>query len=194
MTDPEDRITALEARLDAISKRQGVLIGLLIGEQRELADGEVETARNVFDQLADLEDEIQQVEDIAASAAASAKQRRADGGQGQTKVQIAEEIARDTAVKRLVQDSSVAEGSGVTVSEVQERGKPQHEFRYQTVKDAFRNLSQTWHECRVKTDPRKLVVKRDAVSKELAAAVEDSLGRENLTKRLISEKQQGGGV
>lgn len=183
---------ALEARLEAMTKRQNRLFELLIGEERDPSEPVVDESRNFFDRIADLEDTVQDVEQ-SAKAAIAQNAARADGGETTKK-----EIAQNEARNELVRLAAKARGNNhqVTVGDVQQQARPQTELAYQTVKDAFYDLQTGWNAFRVDTneqDQRVLRVDEKEVSRELTVTVEESLGRDDLTKELISENRPAGG-
>lgn len=184
-------IDALNARLDAMSTKMDALKTVLIGDRILATNEEVEHGASVWDQVTDLADQLEAVEQTAAVAAATNKDKRADGGQA-SKIGAAKTIARDEVVRRALDTSDDAAESTLSATKVQELGHPQHDLKYQTVKDAFSDLITSWPELLVKKDPRRLCVKRNKLSRECVLAVEESLGRTDLTKRLISEKTEGG--
>jgi ABC-type transporter Mla subunit MlaD len=184
-------IRALNGRLDAMNRRLDTLKTIVIGD-RETVEDTVQDAPSVWDQLNRLDDEIDVIEETAATAAAVAKDRRADGGET-TKVDVAKALARDEVVRRCLVDNTVDGDAALSATKVQDLARPQHELKYQTVKDALRELRDTWPEFRVKTEPRRLCVASDRLTRECVLAVEESLGRDDLTKRLISETPAGEG-
>jgi hypothetical protein len=196
MTDDEiealrQEVEALHARLDATNQRLDNLVTMLIGD-REIAEDQIQTAPSVWDQIAEVKEELDEVHETAATAAAVAKDRRADGGET-TKVDIAKALARDEVVRRCLVDDSVDGDAAIPATKVQELARPQHELKYQTVKDALREVRDTWPELYVKQKPRRLYLEKAQLSRECVLAVEESLGRDDLTKRLISENPPGGG-
>jgi ABC-type transporter Mla subunit MlaD len=184
-------IRALNGRLDAVNRRLDTLKTIMIGD-RETVEDTVQDAPSVWDQLNRLDDEIDVIEETAATAAAVAKDRRADGGET-TKGDVAKAIARDEVVRRCLVEDTVEGDAALPATDVQELARPRHELKYQTVKDALRGLRDTWPEFRVKVNPRRLCVASDRLTRECVLAVEESLGRDDLTKRLISGTPAGEG-
>ena len=195
MTDEDveelkQQVTALEARLDAYQTKFERLLQLVCDDPDEFGTIDVAAEEAILSRLDDHDDRITEAEDDVARAIASARVRAADGGEGKTKVGIAEEIARNEVVRRAAKNQNDAR---VKATKVQELARPQHELAYQTVKDALRNLSSQWRELRVRKDPRALELGVNQVTRELTAVVDDDLASLDATKLLISEEMTGRG-
>lgn len=122
----QDEIRALNGRLDAMNRRLDTLKTLVIGD-RETVEDTVQDAPSVWDQLRRLEDEVEVIEETAATAAAVAKDRRADGGETAT-VDVAKALARDEVVRRCLVDNTVDGDAALSATKVQELARPQHEL------------------------------------------------------------------
>lgn len=200
--DLEERIENLEAEnrelralLNAQSKRVDRIIRLLIGSEREFGAMDEDMVVNFLDQLEDHDERLDGVERDAATAVARARTARSDGGET-TKKEIAKRKTRNELVRSTVTNWNKSDGSGVTVSAVQDMAKPQTKLNYQTVKDAWDDLTMEWGAIIV-TDgedgAKRAIIKHEALTRELVAVVEDDLGRDDLTKELISRRETGGG-
>lgn len=106
-----------------------------------------------------------------------------------SKKEIAIRESRDVLVRQAAVEGTNA--PPITASKVQEQAKPQ------TVKDAWDDLAQRWEAFRVvdgEKDQRRLLLATANVDTELAHVVEESLGRDGITKRLISAISQEEGT
>lgn len=150
------------------------------------------------DEIEELNAKIESVEQTANSAlgvAQSASKGAAPDGGGLSKTAKARNAARNELVKRALLDRSTSSGGSVTVGDVQKMLKPGTDVAYQTVKDAFGDLVETWPafvEGENQDGNRALKVKTSKLSKDLVGAVEADLDRDDLTKKLISRTGNGG--
>jgi len=201
MTDKDERIAelerenqALEARVDALNKKVKTLTKLVIGEQRTEDGGlhhpDLEDAVNFFDRMEGLEDEFEDIETTARSAIATTD-TAADGGQTGKK-QMARNKARNRLIVNLARSSSPKQKMKFTtvIDEIKRA-----EIAYQSVKDACEALALDWDAFEIGTDEegdKVIKVFLNDVTKELTYRVEEDLARDDLTKRLISQREQGG--
>jgi outer membrane murein-binding lipoprotein Lpp len=161
--------------------------------------------RTLFDEVNDLEDEneelqarldeLEQRTNSALGVAKATRDGRDSSDGGPSKVDQTKWAARNEPVKRALIDSSGADGSGVTVGEVQTMLKPAVTAAYQTVKDAFDDLESEWPAFTAGKNGdgmRVLRVEKDALTEDLVGVVEFDLGRDDLTKRLISRREREG--
>lgn len=193
MTDDAVEIRAEsieEAGLDDIFVA-GHPVGILISKQQE-------KIKALEERVADVEVDAQQAQQTATNALGVARATdrgvRADGSP--SKVDIARMTARNELIKRALIDRSSSAGGGITVGEVQQMCRPEHEMAYQTVKDAFGDLVEKWDGMVTGTNEagnRAVMVDTKRVTKELVGVVEEDLGRDDLTKRLISRRGGEGG-
>lgn len=184
--DIEQELQAMNARLDAFKKRQEAIIELLIGRDRVLTEQEVTAHRNLLDELADLDEQTDSLERRAEAAIAEVS-ARSDGGEVTKK-----DIARKEARNELVRSAATSRNgeSTITVSEIQKQARPQTELNYQTVKDAFYDLQARWECLSVdESGERRLVLDVEEISRQLVVTVEEDLGRNDLTKELISQRE-----
>lgn len=195
MTDDDDleqlrqTVAAVNARQDALSKKLDRVINFLIGEGPELAEDRFVESRPLWKALQETQEDIDELEQTTASLAADVR-ARADGGE-QTKVERAERHARDEVVRRAaIGDTDGIELAHIKATEVLEQSKPDQNWKYQTVKDAFENLRNRWEALYIKNDPKRLVLVKTGLERELVLTVEESLARDDLTKELISEITQ----
>lgn len=189
--DLRQQVNALNARLDATNKRIDRVINLIVGEEQNFADDKFDTCEPLWQQLAAMRDDVDDLEASMASIAADVK-TRADGGE-QSKVQRAERHARNELVRRAaVTSTDGVELAHLPATDVLEQQKPDQNMKYQTVKDAFENLRQRWGAIYIKDDPKRLVLVESGLSRELVLSAEEDLGRDGLTKELISGTTAGG--
>lgn len=194
--DLEERVAELEAEnrklnalVDANRKKMNRIVSLLIGQERDFAEIDVQMVENFWDQLDDVDQRLELAEQDVATALATAE-TRSDGGEP-TKKEVALRETRNELVRKAATGSGKSDGVGVTVSDVQQMARPKVELAYQTCKDAWYDLAQRWDAIAVtegEDGTRRAKLQRDAVTRELVAVVEDDLGRDDLTKRLISRK------
>jgi hypothetical protein len=185
---------ALSARLDAMARKQAELIDLVIGDEPELTEPQIESMEPVRAQLQQLTARLDEAEQDASTALANTAEARSDGG-NRTKKEVAIQLSRDELVRQAaVQNASAPT---VTVPEIIDKAQPQMNLQYQTVKDAWEgyddSLQTVWDAFNVvEGEEKRLLLATDDVSRELAHKVEHSLGRDGLTKRLISDQTEGG--
>jgi hypothetical protein len=201
MSDLEERVDELEAEnrrlnalVDAQRKKMNRIVALLIGSERDFGQFDVQMVENIWDQIDDLDERLDLAEQDVATALATS-QARSDGGEP-TKKEIALRETRNELVRKAATGTGKSDGVGVTASDVQQMGRPKVELAYQTVKDAWHELAQRWDAIVVtngEDGTRRAKLMRDEVTRELVAVVEDDLGRDDLTKRLISRKTTGEG-
>ncbi|OIB58840.1 hypothetical protein BBD46_06450 [Natrialba sp. SSL1] len=81
------------------------------------------------------------------------------------------------------------------VSDVQKMAQPDMVLAYQSVKDAWIELTSEWacFQETTKNGDKAITVKSRDIPKPLARAVEVDLDRDDLYKKLISAKGDGGG-
>jgi len=192
----EQQNKALKAKLSAYEKKFDRLLTLCIGQDREFAEFDTQMDMPLYDRTERLDDRLAEVEKDATSALAVTK-TRADGGD-RSKVDVAAELTRDELVRKAVKghDRSESDGEGLLVSDVQRMARPQTDLAYQTVKDAWGNLETNWGAILVgngEDGNRRAKIKTEAIGRPLLAAVEESLGRDDLTKELISRKESAEG-
>lgn len=187
---------ALSARLDAMARKQAELIDLVIGDEPMLTEDDIQAMEPVREQLQQLDGRVEDAAQTASAAMANGKTARSDGGET-TKKDVAIRESRDELVRQVAYEGASA--PTITVAEVEEQAKPQTELAYQTVEDAWTgfddSLENVWDAFKVvdgSKDTKRLLLASDDISRELAHTVEQSLGRDGLTKRLISDQTEGG--
>ena len=147
----------------------------------------------------ELEDNVEEAHQIAYNALGAAQAVNSKGAApdgGVSKTARAKNTARNELVKRVLLDSSAAEGASLTVGEVQTMLKPQTEVAYQTVKNGFGQLVEEWRPFRMGENSdgkRALKIDSRELTQELVGAVEVDLERRDLTKRFMSRHTSGGG-
>lgn len=154
--------------------------------------GIVPAANKAIERIAELEKQVQDNTTTAQSALGVVQGRaKADGGESKT--QYAARQTRNELVKRAALERS---DQRIAANRVQDMCSPQYDVKYQTVKDAWGKLIESWPCFKpgsTEDGLNALVVKRAHIPDELAHAVSDNLGREDLAKRLISQNHAGGG-
>lgn len=189
---------ALEIRAESIEEAgledifiAGQPVGILLSKQQDRVN-------ELEELVADLQIDVQQAQQTATNALGVARATdtgiRADGSP--SKVDVARMTARNELVKRALIDRSSSAGGGITVGEVQQMCRPEHEMAYQTVKDAFGDLVEKWDGMvngENEAGKRAVMVDTKRLTKELVGVVEEDLGRDDLTKRLISRRGGEGG-
>lgn len=174
-------------------------------DDHETDIGVVEATYRALDVLDDLREEnrelceeLDEVKRNANSALGVAKASdsgaRSDGAPG--KKDLARFAMRNELVKRVLLDDIGATRSHLTVGEVQTMLRPGTDVAYQTVKDAMNDLVSRWDAFSSGENEgglRVIRVSRDGLNEEVVGAVEVDLGRDDLTKRLISRRGGEGG-
>lgn len=195
MTDDDEidrRLDGLEARMDAMGKRFDRLVSFLIGDEPDFAEDRFDEAAPIWTQLDELDDEIAELQQDVASIAADVR-TRTDGGD-LSKVERAERHARNELVRRAADlSNNGTELAVLQASTALEQSKPSQNWHYQTVKDAFENLRSKWEAVYIKNEPKRLILLERGLSRELLLTVEEDLGRDDLTKELISGTERGEG-
>lgn len=167
--DIEPRLDALSNWVDNVAERVA----------------ELEDENRLKDQrINDLEEQIEHLESAVAATPAT------DGGS--SKKEHALQLTRNELIRRAAIDAP-PQDRPVTVRDVKEMAKPQRSLRYQTVKNAWADLLER-HSCfaeSMKRGDKAMSVRTEAITPELIHLVEVDLGRSDLTKRLMSENQQG---
>jgi hypothetical protein len=151
-----------------------------------------EAVKRAEQRVADLEQEVQEARRDAEISRATSKAiddgTRADGAP--TKKDRALWLSRDECVRRaLVDGGSVNTGGMVTTTDVKDMAKPQTKLYHQTIADAWDELMMRHDEFDVvdpEDKPKRLQVDVENLTTEVVNLVEDSLGRDGLTKRLLS--------
>jgi hypothetical protein len=145
---------------------------------------------------AELRAQLEDIERLAKTALGAARAvddgRRGDGGP--SKKQRAQLLSRDEAVRRAVDSSG--KGGSVTVGQVEDMALPETQLRWQTVRDAWDALVSSWRIFRIDEDnePTRLVVDREDLRDhdDLVGVVAESLGRDDLAKRLVGGSEGKG--
>jgi TolA-binding protein len=182
---------------DTVDK-QGRQLAQIRGTVYRLADTEKENP-TLNEALQGLEDRIESLEKDAEEAKTEAEISRAtsraidDGTRADgspTKKDRALWLSRDECVRRaLVDGGSVNTGGMVTTTDVKDMAKPQTKLYHQTIADAWDELMMRHDEFDVvdpEDKPKRLQVDVENLTTEVVNLVEDSLGRDGLTKRLLS--------
>lgn len=145
--------------------------------------------------VAELEDQMERV-DRDAQAARTVADRKAKQGSGTSKKDLARIKSRNELLRAAAMSRSGRVGpSSVTVGDVQQMARPDHKLYYQTVKDAWEELESDWDAFAVtenENDEKVLRMLPDQLEEALVKTVESDLGRDDLTKRLISGREERG--
>lgn len=149
--------------------------------------------------IADLEAENEQLRADLEAATAVAEQAMVIASKGHdpdslSKVEQAKRLTRNELLLRTANQMAQSERP-LTVAEVQRMGRPDVDLAYQSVKDAWNQLT-TEYACfreTTKDGDWALTVDRAKLTKSLTRLAEADLGRADLTKRLISGERAGGG-
>lgn len=168
-----------------------------IGTERMEDVGPVEAAYRAIDDYERMRGEVRAAVKMAEEANQMA----------QTAISLADQQAKDEddisqkqkakLVTRnlLVKNAALGRGKNIRVPEVQDKAQPKFDLAYQTVKDAWKELeTETDGFSRGENAAGKKVLKVDVTGlrPETTRAVEHSLGRNDLTKRLISRRKGEG--
>jgi hypothetical protein len=143
----------------------------------------VEEAR---DRLARL-DELERVEETAETALAVANTQARDPTDV-SKKRVALLTSRNELVRRAAANSW-SRDRAVSVPQVREMARPEHELKYQTVKDAWNELLEEY-ECVYRTTTagnKALNVHPERIPRDLARAVEHDLDRDGLAAQLLDD-------
>lgn len=191
----EQENTKLNALLDAQGKKLDRMATLLVGN-RDFGYVDVDMVENFLDQLEDHDQHLEDITDDLAAVRAQQK-ARSDGG-AETKVGIARKTTRNELVLAAIKnyDRTVSDGEGMLWSDVRDQAGDRVDLKYQTVKDAWSSLEQEWAAIHVGEGAdgnRRVKIDRDEITRELVTVVERDLGRDDLTKELISRKESKGG-
>lgn len=177
-------------------------LGLTEAEQEDTEIGLMEaTFRTVAKmermehRLTEIEDQIDKI-DRAADTALTLAEQQADTGSSPTKKRVALLKTRNELLRATAVDRSQSSGASVTVSDVQDMARPEVKVYPQTVYDAWDELAADWEAFRRAENADGVAVCRvepDDLDPALVKAVESSLGRDDLVKRLLSRPERGVG-
>lgn len=156
---------------------------------------------NALDWFEDLERRLDAVEDTAIDADKKASTAMATAGMADDGIRTdgnpsKTDIARQTARDHLVKEGLRNNVTSLPISNIDEMCGPSVDLAYQTAKDAATSLASRWDGIAVGTNEagnKALKTDPDHWDKELVAVVEESLGRDDLTKQLISRRGKEGG-
>lgn len=185
----EQRIAELESenkklkgQLQGLISRQQKLIKIMAGEA-VLDDETPYYLRDVREERDEpITEQLDGLETLAQSAYAVANTLDKQGAE-KTKKDVAEEIARNQAVKRAYNlKSDKAEAADVTAPEVGRMAQPQLDLAPKTVRDGMEDVAERWAaltfregDGRGRGQPNKLACEWDKVSPALAKTVADGV-------------------
>lgn len=184
VTELQQENQKLNALVSALQKKVSNLEDIVVGENRDTATDTVEESLNIFDRVNEIEQEMDEMS-RTARAAVAASDARADGS-GPTKKELAMKEGRNKLVTNAA--TSTAKKQKIKFARIQDN-VDKTDVRYQTVKDAANELVAKWDAIEKTKDESGewvLTLQENEISKELVYVVENDLGRDDLTKRLIS--------
>lgn len=159
-----------------------------LGDPKEKGLDILEAAEATIERIESIEESAEIAEVSAQSALGVAQARdRADGGQ--TKKETAATKSRNELVRRALLDTSGANGSHVSVSDVKDMCRPELTIYQQTVEDAWDELVSRWscfYRGSTQDGLKALKIDKNDIGEELVHAVERDLDRDDLSKRLLS--------
>lgn len=195
----EDRFEELKQEIERMNGNVNGAFGKISG----LAD----QLEQLNQRLDDIERRVAAAETDAEMAVSISAHGPAQTDGGPTKAGRARRLSRDEVIRAtadgigagprdLKSGRSKDRIGSVTVSDVQDMGKPQMELKWKTVaKDAWPVLVEEWPCFRIE-DPedgaKRLTVVPDEIPIELARVVERSLERDDIANRVVGGRESGG--
>lgn len=141
-----------------------------------------------------LEETVVEMQSTVEAAMELVEQGVEDEGD-MSKTQRAVVKTRDELVYRLARDKT-GDGASVTIAEVQQKLRPEHDTQYELVKRAFQKLEckhEGFHTGENQDGDRCMFVSRGDVSRGVVVACESSLGRDDLTHSVVTSGEGGRG-
>jgi hypothetical protein len=172
-----------------------------IGDPPGESQGHLEAAYRTVEHVEALSNRVENLEQAVVSmqrdveSALTLAQQGVEKEEEMSKTQRAFVKTRDELVYRLSRDKT-GDGSSVTVNEIRDKLRPEHDLQYELVKRAFQKLESTHQGFTTRENrqgDRAMYLERGAVSREVVVQCEHSLGRDDLTHTVVSEINEGGG-
>jgi hypothetical protein len=190
-----DGVPAIELR-GADTVEEATLDNIWVANQPigKLIDNQQTKIRELESKLENVEETAIEANKTANTALGTAGMAddgvRADGSP--SKVEIVRHTARDHLVKNGLKNGETS----LPLTKLMEMCEPQHDVAYQTAKDAAKTLATRWDGLALGTNEagnKALMAAPGKYQKKLVGVVEESLGRDGLTKELISRRGKEGG-
>lgn len=185
-----------DERKDVTNNVFNQLLGALVGpEAIDFVADPMENRDAVShfgDRVNELEEAVEEA-DRAAQTALTTAEKGAKPGDSGSKKDVAKSKSRNELLRRLVNTPGTTQS--IKVPEVQDMAKPEIVVHYQTVKDAWDELESDWDAFsrgENENGNNVLRVVQDDLEPALVKTVESALGRDDLTKRLITRNKRGG--
>lgn len=163
-------------------------------EERKNLEKKVDALVDRVDELeAENERLREQNAELESKTKAALRSAHTDATGEKSKTQVAVDMTRNILVTK------VANGCGssdrpVTISRIQDKASPDYQLAWSLVDNAWGNLQEQWpqfYETK-KNGQKALSVRPDEISPSLAYAVQTDLGRDDLAKRFVGDKGEGG--
>jgi len=189
---PDDQVVKIAFR--KLVTRVGADLSEDIGPM-EATYRTITTIDQLAQRVAELEDRVDKA-DRAADTALTLAEQQAEPGDSVSKKRVALLKTRNELVRRAANQSlGNSVGLSLTYGEVEEMAKPETKLHYHTVKDAWDELAAEWGAFSVgenESGDRVCRLRPDELDPRLVKAIESSLDRDDLTKRLLSDAQRRG--
>lgn len=176
----------------------------VIHEQSETVDNletlvhvQIEKRKALEDRVDHLEEQNQQLrdrlDDLEATAQGAYTVANQGTGEKRSKTQVARDLSRNLLVVKVANDCPAADRP-VTINDVQEKAKPEHELAWAIVDRAWSKLREDWPQFYETTHDgaKALSIRPDEVTAALAKVVQTDLGRDDLAKRFVGDESKGG--
>lgn len=175
-----DTVNDLQARMEAFSLWKNTTNDRLDRNEREL-----ERKDELIEQLQKENEEIRTIAEQALTVASAGTANP----ETEPKKDLAKRLTRNEVVRRAAMGAS-AQDRPVTAAEVEDMALPERELYYQSIKDGWKALQADWACFREtkKRGSKAITAKSTDLPKSLIRAVEVDLGRDDLTKRIISDR------
>jgi len=160
----------------------------------EAAYATVEHVEALSNRVERLEQTVVEMQENVESALSLAQQG-VENESDMSKTQRAFVKTRDELVYRLARDKT-GDGAAVTVSEIQDKLRPEYDVQYELVKRGFQKLESEhdgFYTGENTNGDRAMFLDRGEVAREVVVQCENSLGRDDLTHSVVSRKNGGRG-
>ena len=151
----------------------------------------VETNERLRAENQQLKDRLDEIEATAEQAMSVAS--RGHDPDARSKTEVAKHLTRNTLVTRAANNTAGTD-LPLTIGDVQEKAEPEHDLKWQIVRNAWDDLKEEWPQFHETTSDgsQAMSIRQSHITKALARAVELDLGRTDLAKRFVGDETEEG--